>query len=265
MFEDAIETARHWVRPLIASRRRASGQVESSLASFVVINEAGWIVTCSHVLADGFALAQQQASPQPASDPQRVTNVSYWWGEDGITLQDMHNEPQADLLVGRLEPFPKAAAAIYPRFVDQVARARPGALLCRLGYPLHHCNVSFEEATARFVLDASSLPQPIPNEGMLTRLISIPATAGGRPTLFVETSTPGLRGQSGGPLFDSRGRVWGIQSRTAHFDLGFAPIASEGGRRQVEHQFLNCGMAIHASEVTSLLGRLGLRHSLAHA
>jgi hypothetical protein len=44
-----------------------------------------------------------------------------------------------------------------------------------------------------------------------------------RAAKFVEMSSPGLRGQSGGPRFDVNGMVWGLQSRTQHLALGFSP------------------------------------------
>ena len=40
---------------------------------------------------------------------------------------------------------------------------------------------------------------------------------------YLETSSAGLLGQSGGPIFDIDGTVWAMQSRTTHLPLGFAP------------------------------------------
>ena len=51
-----------------------------------------------------------------------------------------------------------------------------------------------------------------PIEGMLTRHIMH-----GNEIAGIELSTPGLRGQSGGPLFNSEGLVCGMQSGTNHF------------------------------------------------
>jgi hypothetical protein len=45
------------------------------------------------------------------------------------------------------------------------------------------------------------------------------AAPANRKVKFIETSTPGLRGQSGGPLFDAKGEIWGIQSRTNFLEL----------------------------------------------
>jgi len=43
----------------------------------------------------------------------------------------------------------------------------------------------------------------------------------------IELSTPGLRGQSGGPLFNSEGIICGMQSSTNHLHLGFERGVSE--------------------------------------
>lgn len=61
------------------------------------------------------------------------------------------------------------------------------------------------------------------------------------PLALIETSSPGLKGQSGGPIFDKEGTVFGIQSRTMHFPLGFAPPVQDGTARHKEHQFINVG------------------------
>jgi S1-C subfamily serine protease len=71
---------------------------------------------------------------------------------------------------------------------------------------------------------------------------------------FIETSTPGLRGQSGGPLLDVKGEVWGVQSRTLHLDLGFKPTVKEKGKDVVvtERQFMHVGLATHVRHVVNL-------------
>jgi S1-C subfamily serine protease len=76
---------------------------------------------------------------------------------------------------------------------------------------------------------------------------------------FIETSTPGLRGQSGGPLFDVKGEIWGIQSRTVHLELGFSPKKKDGPREIVEHQFMNVGLAAHVSHLVELFRQHGVQ------
>ena len=82
------------------------------------------------------------------------------------------------------------------------------------------------------------------------------------PVRFIETSSPGLRGQSGGPLFDVNGTVWGIQSSTMHYPLGFSPEVNQGGRRFVEQQFLNAGMAVHVAVCIEMMSKMGVAFEL---
>ena len=77
---------------------------------------------------------------------------------------------------------------------------------------------------------------------------------------ILETSTPGLRGQSGGPIFDTNGDIWAIQSRTQHYDLGFKPKAMQSA--QEEHQFLNVGLGVHVQTVLGFLDQLGIKYQI---
>ena len=55
----------------------------------------------------------------------------------------------------------------------------------------------------------------VPIEGVVTHKLL-------RPTLGMigcEMSTPRLNGQSGGPAFDTAGKIWGMQTAMAHLDL----------------------------------------------
>lgn len=64
-----------------------------------------------------------------------------------------------------------------------------------------------------------------------------------------EMSTPGLRGQSGGPAFDTEGKVWGMQFATKHLDLNF-DVDQEVLRKGIEKRvtdsaFLHVGRCIN--------------------
>jgi S1-C subfamily serine protease len=68
------------------------------------------------------------------------------------------------------------------------------------------------------------------------------------PLSYIETSTPGLRGQSGGPIFDTQGTIWGIQVKTSHYPLGF----------NQKDQFLNAGLGVHPSTLFGLFNEAGI-------
>ena len=80
-------------------------------------------------------------------------------------------------------------------------------------------------------LPAGTFPMVFfPNEGILTRIL---CGEDGQPR-FIETSNPGLMGQSGGPIFETRGTLWGVQSHTSHLPLGFSPGVPGGRRHEKE-------------------------------
>ena len=71
-------------------------------------------------------------------------------------------------------------------------------------------------------------------------------------------STPGLRGQSGGPLFDREGLVYGMQHMTSHLHLGFdikdKEIIQEGKRMKVSNfPFIHVGHCIHVDRIKEFL------------
>ena len=92
-----------------------------------------------------------------------------------------------------------------------------------------------------------------PIEGMLTRNLLNEGEVFG-----LELSTPGLRGQSGGPLFDKNGLICGMQSQTNALHLGFDmknfQYESNGDTIKVNNQpFLHVGHCIHVDIIKDFL------------
>jgi hypothetical protein len=273
LFARAYAVAAGFTRPIVISHRTWAGRVEANAATYVILNSDGWFATAAHVFgphvkfdsdraeiaAHRAALDALEADPdlsasrrrsqrrllESGARPDWLTNISYWWGRDGVGFVDVQFDGELDLAIGRLDPFPSDFASSFPTFKNPDVDFDPGTSLCRLGYPFHEIDVSFDAATNAFMIDKKQLAA-FPLEGIFTRTISGGTnTAGSIPILMIETSSPGLRGQSGGPVFDARGRVWGIQSRTKHIALGFNPVVEVSGRKVEEHQFINLGWAVH--------------------
>jgi hypothetical protein len=190
---------------------------------------------------------------------------SAFWGLPGATLVESIYaavsapgwDEVADIGIGRLEPFDSGLITGYPKFKrdgPDVDDAGPGTSLCRLGFPFSAINPTWNGI--EFVLP----PIPFirfPIEGMITRIMNIQLVdpAGIQsplpfPIKYIETSSPGLKGQSGGPMFDVNGVVWAIQAKTLNLPLGF-DAQVPGKKGQTEHQFLNVGIGVHPS---TLLG-----------
>ena len=285
MFADALKKAFKFTRPVVISSRKHSGKCVSGIGAYVVLNPEGWIITAGHIAQEILGLDQAVVSHQEreaqrlaveadsdltSKQKQRrmkslrpgresVTNYSTWWGHDALTIRNFQIIALADIAVGQLEGFDPAWVSEYPAIKDPSSGLAVGTSLCRLGFPLHEISPSFDTSTKRFSLPEGSVPPPFfPIEGILTRHLKVGDHDEGFTMGFIETSSPGLRGQSGGPILDRQGAVWGIQSKTMHYELGFAPQAKQGGGRQKEHQFLNAGWATHPETIVGFLDSCGI-------
>ena len=285
MFQKAYAKASGFTWPVVISVRTVAGECKGALGTFVVLNKDGWILTAAHIVEGCFSLnsaAQATTSREVAvaairddasisakgrssrlkalgkTKPGDVKNYSSWW--NGSNLVDIHLISGVDLAIGRLDPFNPAMVPKYPCIKNHALNYAPGTSLCRLGYPLYEVPVSWDDATAGFTITP---PFPLfPIEGMLTRFYHDQKWPLGQypfELLQIETSSPGLIGQSGGPIFDVEGRVWAIQSRTAHHALGFDPeVTTPEGQKHREHQFLNAGLGVHAATIVGLLAQHGV-------
>ncbi|MEW5917981.1 MAG: hypothetical protein AB1762_16380, partial [Gemmatimonadota bacterium] len=147
---------------------------------------------------------------------------------------------------------------------DPTVPMRQGTSLSRIGYPFNDVKVTRDPATQQYAFQHISVPI-FPIEGILTRQIDAGQHPLGYQEGYIETSSPGLKGQSGGPILDTKGRVWGIQSRTLNLSLGFDPeVPAEDGKKpkRREHQFLNVGWGTRPEAVVGLLREVDVSHQV---
>ncbi len=295
MFTNAYRIAGGFTLPVVISSRSDSGECKSAIGACVVVNRDGWILTTAHLLGeilrqresvmqhtacgdevrqleqDTVADKRYRKAPKvrtfqrPSKDS--VRNHSVWWGRDGAQLVDAALMPATDLALGRLTPFDGKTIAQFPVFKKPGANYTPGRSLCKLGFPFHQITPSYDEKRNAFVLPQGAVPPPLfPIEGLFTRVViaPMPGAEGGEPGKFIETSSPGLVGQSGGPIVDSQGAVWALQSHTRHYPMGFSPPVpgqeQSKPRQQKEHQFLNVGLGVHAEPILQLLQSREVEH-----
>jgi len=60
MFSNAYQLASNFTKPVITSLRFTDNSTESSLASFVILNSEGWIITAGHIFNSHMAFRQHQ-------------------------------------------------------------------------------------------------------------------------------------------------------------------------------------------------------------
>jgi Trypsin-like peptidase domain len=295
MFAAACDLAQQFTRPVVLSFRHRNGKCSSGIGSFVVINPEGWAVTAFHII-DQIEQAAKAASLYneteekrsaiqnnakisqkdrvnllkglPKFGPDAITNSSDWWSWDGVKISSITAIPAVDLAFLKLEGFDSRWVSKYPCFKDPGKTMTPGRSLCKLGFPFHNIEPIFHEKFNSFELPAGSVPLPLfPIDGILTRFVDVTLPPDGAQPPFklryIETSSPGLRGQSGGPIFDALGTVWAIQSQTVHYPLGFSPNIPGGKQHEREHQFLNVGRGISAETIVGAMHELGISFTLA--
>lgn len=275
MFAKACEKVYKFTRPLIISTRTVDGNVTSSCGTFIVVNPEGWVLTAGHMF-DSLVKYQQDSKkikeveeinarkassnvPSPSEtmqpDPKWLTNHSFWWGWDGLRFTNAYVNREIDVALVKLDGFRPEMVQEYPVFRDP-STFRPGTSVCRTGFPFANVATDFDETSKSFRIRNGVLPLPFfPNDGIHTRnvLKQNRSKDGNYEMLYVETSSPGLKGQSGGPIFDTKGQIYAMQVLTNHIPLGFHPVSEYDGQSIVENQFLNVGIGVHGKLLQQIM------------
>ena len=290
MFATACKIASEFTRPVSVSSLMVSGKCGNALGAFVVINPEGWIVTAHHIIqliddlndsvlkhqaweaeyeriqndAQMDGKAKRKALGKLGKPSQEtVKRFAMGWGTGNIRLVASAKVPEVDLAIGRLEPFEPSWIKQYPVFKDPDKGFHQGTSLCCLGFPFHSVTPTYNQTTSTFEMPGPWPPPTFAIEGIISRTVTLtPPHPGPVPFRFVEMSSPGLKGQSGGPIFDGRGTVWAIQSQTRHYPLGFDPPVPDGRAGEREHQFLNAGWGIHSASLVAAFRELKVSFSL---
>jgi len=292
VFAAAIERASGFTRPLFLLAMKKNGSCVNGNGSLVVVNKDGWFVSSAHIF-DVVQKSHEQAGQTSANEKRRVEieadtsihrkekrrllaklnnesadaleSFQYFWAARpgqiiDFAADDLQLYAPYDLAIGRLVSLPKGATGPYPVFREPSA-VKVGSSVCRIGFPFVDQQVKIDSDNK--LVDLTVGPHPIfPNEGIVTRIFH--QIQGEKPDpndpLWLETSTPGLRGQSGGPIIDTEARIVGIQSHTSHLSLGFDPINPGDGKPV--HQFLNVGRATFVGTVVGLLKQRGIEFQI---
>ena len=263
MFATACERLGRAVVPIIPIWRTTDGNVFNGVGAGFIVNGDGWIVTCGHIvelinkIQTGEApavRAKRTRSRRSKPSKPKVQNFDVLYGASS-GMRTVRGVMNSAIDVGAL----KVEGLNLTGFDPPVLRSgaiRPGELLCRIGFPFTEKNLSasWDVKNSRFEINGTYPPTAFVNEALVSRFASVTDKQNRPVGTLIETSSPGLKGQSGGPLADENGVVCGVQVSTAHYPLGF----EHEGRGQV----LNVGRAVHVHDICALLKGQGIKFTM---
>lgn len=291
MFIDAIEQVAGFTRPIHTISRTYGGkQIIPGAATLFFVNELGYAITCKHVI-DLLAAADnvnnqyhqfKQARNQLPRDGKYAMQLKglelkfKYLAESTIQIKNTfvdcvdamsgftwHLHPKYDLAILKFNDYHKLLYKDYAVFKKDTSQIKQGEFLCRLGFPFpEFTNFEYHEPTddIRWTQTGINHSPRFPLEGMVTRFL-----AEDNQIFGIELSTPGLRGQSGGPLFNKAGVVCGMQFSTKHLHLGFDIIEKEilvnnKVKKVSDYSFIHLGQCIHADVIKAFLKEKGVKY-----
>lgn len=290
MFSEAIEKVAQFTTPIHTIHRWFGTDIaRPGSATMFFVNDRGDAVTCKHVAelieqsgGIGARYHQYKAEKQQllGSVQEKELMDRYGWnagqmcellvrlhGAADFDTVEILKHPHHDLAVIRMVNARQIAYTEFARFAPLAHQVPQGKFLCRLGFPFpEFSNFSYDAATDSigWTPTGNAATPRFPLEGMVTRHL---ADASG--VYGIEMSTPGLRGQSGGPLFDDQGIVHGMQFATNHLHLGFdmhqKEILSNGEKIHIANYqpFLHVGWCLNAAVITDFLRENNVPHQFA--
>lgn len=286
MYVAAIEEIQKFTRPVhTIVRHYHNNFIQPGAATLFFVNELGVAITCKHVLeqliaehtintnynsfkAEKKLLGTKIDGKYKKKLKELVTKYNYTSHETVAQLKnfllnctdstayDYISHPTLDLAILKFKDVKQAYYTSYAKFLKDGTQLKQGKSLCRFGFPFAEFT-NFEHDLIndeiKFTTTGNMGSPPFPIDGIITRHV-----ADGQNIVGLELSTPGLRGQSGGPLFDASGIVCGMQSVTVQYHMGFdeqkIEIISKGRKTNtINHSFLNVGRCVHVDAIKDFL------------
>lgn len=255
MFQHTCKVLRSTIQPIVFATRLQSGEVQWGIGVGMFVNEEGWLITASHILTHLRSLEKAAGTTKARKRPRGndVTHYTFFMGTEGCHDRNITAHVNMPLNIGvvQVEDMVPPTDYEFPKFRKQAVEQ--GELLCRAGYPFLENEFKPVWSAEEGFVFKGLIPAPMfVNEALVSRFIHMQNDAGSSIGTWIETSLPGLRGQSGGPLADVDGLICGIQVNTAHYPLDF--------QVKPHRQFLHVGRAVHCETVMNFLDRSNIAY-----
>lgn len=289
-FSQSIKTIKNFTRPIkTVVKNFGPDKAIPGSGTLFFVNNQGVAITCKHISSvlknvtainkKWLSYLKEKALTNSISD-QKALQTKYGFTSetaiqiiytivesfDLITSMTIHEHPEYDLSIIKFNGFNEikySGHAVFPahnNFIEQ------GKFCCRLGFPFpefSNFNYNDNTGTLQWTRIGNQNSPIFPIEGMVTRKINDKNGI----EYGIELSRPGLRGQSGGPLFNEEGLILGVQSATKHIHLGFDIINKEeyvrGRKIKISnYPYLDLGICINHIEIKKWLDRFNVSYTV---
>ena len=276
MYKKSIKENSKYLVPFVEGiKYYGSEEIEHGIGTMIILNDHGDILTCKHIAERFINNDILGKKYQEIINKLRNANVrekkkierEYGLKDDSVVLTNInlpfnvnknlnieiiaHNF--IDVAVIRFRGL-ETKLNNYPVFSKELPEQ--GQSVCKLGFAFPEYSLfEYSKKDENIVIKKDSITSfPVfPMDGIVTRLVM---DENKKISMF-ETSSPGLRGQSGGPIFSPEGLVYGIQSFTKHLDLNFdvnQKVKRGYKEKQVEFTpFINLGVGVASTEIIKFL------------
>ena len=233
MYKKAIKDNSKIVIPFLQGiKNKETNEIISNVGTLIIINE-NTLLTCKHIAE---SILKQESV------------INWFFKIEKDTKIEIIVHPVLDIAIIK---FDKKIFKVKkpPIFSDKLPEQ--GQSVCKLGYAFPNVDIFERVENEIKIKENGNLELPLfPLDGMVTRHINLVYKDKIYENAMFETSTPGLRGQSGGPVFSPEGIIYGIQSATSHIDLNFNV---ESKINTLQPQFINLGIVISSKEILKFL------------
>ena len=285
MYKKSIKENSKFLLPFVEGiKYYGSNEIEHALGTMIILNKDGAILTCKHIaqefinndmLGNNYHHIISEVRKCKDKDNLKEIEKEYNLKKDTVVLTNINlpfeinrnidieikMHKYLDLALIKFKNV-KFSCEKYPIFSKK--QVEQGQSVCKLGFAFpEYSYFEYSKEKENIVLKkelVSNFPL-FPTDGIVTRNIM---DEKGKISMF-ETSTPGIRGQSGGPVFSPEGIIFGIQSMTKQIDLNFdvnTNVKRGNNTKKVTYTpFINLGICVSSTEIIDFLDENNIEYN----